>query len=286
MSMAPCDFPDDDDDGDHSQPDAHDDADLGFDAGPPAGALDPLAAFLKELEDLDSMSGPDIMAAMADLPFPQEGFVDGMAFQDAVEVLVGKTHVMKSYMISYMISLQAKLLPAHNMENSRAFTRSERILLDHQNLKRMNAVDLRDLIRDVLHNPEFNASEVDHDMHERLMRAVEEGEMEIIDMWQDGDGAQDVRFFKRKVEIVLRELLADERLEGCQHFAFKEYKNAKGERILGGHANGSISFQLAQLKVGPGKVPISIVLYIDATFIKRGIPIRPIYCESVYDFNV
>jgi hypothetical protein len=63
----------------------------------------------------------------------------------------------------------------------------------------------------------------------------------------------------------------------------KEYKNPKGERILGGHANGSITFQMAQLKVGPGKVPISIVLYIDATFIKRGIPIRPIYCESVYD---
>ena len=61
--------------------------------------------------------------------------------------------------------MQAKLLPAHDMEDSRAFTRSERILLDHQKLKRMSAVDLRDLIRDVLHNPEFNASEVDHDMH-------------------------------------------------------------------------------------------------------------------------
>ena len=89
MSMAPRDFPDDDDDGDHSQPDPHDDADLGFDAGPPVGALDPWAAFLKELEDLDSItgqSGPDIMAAMADLPVQQEGFVDGMAFQDAIEV--------------------------------------------------------------------------------------------------------------------------------------------------------------------------------------------------------
>ena len=61
--------------------------------------------------------------------------------------------------------MQAKLLPAHDMEDSRAFTRSERILLDHQKLKRMSAVDLRDLIRDVLHNPEFNASEVDHYMH-------------------------------------------------------------------------------------------------------------------------
>ena len=96
-------------------------------------------------------------------------------------------------------------------------------------------------------------------------------------MWREDDGEQDVGFFKHKLEAVLLELLADERLAGCQHFAFKEYKNAKGERILGGHANGSVSFQIAQTRVGPGKVPISIVLYIDATFLKRGIPIRPIY---------
>ena len=72
---------------------------------------------------------------------------------------------------------------------------------------------------------------------------------------------------------LLLELVADERLEGCQHFAFKEYKNAKGDRILGGHANGSVSFQIAQARVGPGKVPISTVLYINTTFLKRWIPI-------------
>ena len=49
-------------------------------------------------------------------------------------------------------------------------------------------------------------------MHQRLMRAVADGEMDIHDMRQEGDGEQDVRFFKRKVEIVLLELLADERL--------------------------------------------------------------------------
>ena len=39
MAMAPRDLLDDEDDGDHGQPDPHDDADLGFDdAGPPAGA--------------------------------------------------------------------------------------------------------------------------------------------------------------------------------------------------------------------------------------------------------
>ena len=44
--------------------------DLGFDVGHSAEALDPLAAFLKELQDLDSMSCPDLMAALADLPIP------------------------------------------------------------------------------------------------------------------------------------------------------------------------------------------------------------------------
>ena len=178
---------------------------------------------------------------------------------------------------------QAGQLPAQNPDESRAFTKSERILLDFQRLKRMNARDLKDLIQDVLHNPEFNAADVDHNKHERLMRAVEDGQLDILDMWQEGDGQQGVRFFKRRVELVLWELLADERLEDCQFYAFKEYKNANGDRILGGPAHGSVSFQIAQTRVGPGKVPVSIVLYIDATFIKRGIPIRPIYREFICD---
>jgi hypothetical protein len=36
---------------------------------------------------------------------------------------------------------------------------------------------------------------------------------------------------------------------------------------------------MAQERFGPGKVPISIVLYIDGTFIKRGISVRPVYSE-------
>ena len=147
----------------------------------------------------------------------------------------------------------------------------------------MNARDLKDLIQDVLHNPEFNAADVDHNKHERLMRAVEDGQLDILDMWQEGDGQQGVRFFKRRVELVLWELLADERLEDCQFYAFKEYKNANGDRILGGPAHGSVSFQIAQTRVGPGKVPVSIVLNKNATFIKRGISIRPIYHEFIYD---
>ncbi len=40
---------------------------------------------------------------------------------------------------------------------------------------------------------------------------------------------------------------------------------------------GSVSFQLAQIKIGIDKVPVSIVLYIDFTFLKKGNLIRPVY---------
>ena len=53
--------------------------------------------------------------------------------------------------------------------------------MDYQKLKRMSAQDIKDLIEDVpLHNKDFDSDEVDHrdNMHERLMRAVADGEMD------------------------------------------------------------------------------------------------------------
>jgi hypothetical protein len=32
-------------------------------------------------------------------------------------------------------------------------------------------------------------------------------------------------------------------IAGCLHLSFKEYKDHKGERIIGGHANGSVSMK-------------------------------------------
>ena len=48
----------------------------------------------------------------------------------------------------------------------------------------------------MLHHPDFDPDDVDHDMHERLMAAIEEGDLEVIDLKEDGDGNEDVRLFK------------------------------------------------------------------------------------------
>jgi hypothetical protein len=59
-------------------------------------------------------------------------------------------------------------------------------------------------------------------------------------------------------------------LAGHQHFAFHKYKDPHGNRLFAGDANGSVSFQLAKIKVSIDKVPIPVVLYIDDTFLKKG----------------
>jgi hypothetical protein len=99
------------------------------------------------------------------------------------------------------------------------------------------------------------------------------------------DGAQNPELFKRQMEKVLRELIGDMLLAGKQHFALREYKDPQGNRMFAGDANGAISFQLAQARIGLNKVPVSIVLYIDSTYLRKGIPtgIRPIYGEYQCD---
>ncbi len=94
----------------------------------------------------------------------------------------------------------------------------------------MSAADLKDLIQQVLKNPEFNIDEGDQDMQKRLQQAIDIGDIDATDFWQKGDSKQDVKFFCRKVEKVLWELLSDEQLAGCQYFGFKEYKNSNGDR--------------------------------------------------------
>jgi len=177
--------------------------------------------------------------------------------------------------------LQEGLVPPLQPEEaSGLISRSEQILKEYASKASLTAKDIIALIQDVLHNPEFNADDVDTDMLKRFADSIDSGDLEIISMHKEGDGAQKLELFKRPAEKVLRELMADVRLAGCQHFAFKEYLDPHGNRLFAGHSNGSVTFQLAQIRVGADKVPVSLVIYIDETYIKKGIPIRPIYCKS------
>ncbi len=67
------------------------------------------------------------------------------------------------------------------------------------------------------------------------------------------------------------ELLSDERMAGHQHFGFMLSTDANEDRVMGGDANASLSFELAQFRLGPGTVPIPSCC--------TSVPIWPIYSE-------
>ena len=75
-----------------------------------------------------------------------------------------------------------------------------------------------------------------------VANCIDSGNLEIISMHKEGDGAQKLELFKHPEEKVLHELMSNIRLAGCQHFAFKEYLDPHGNRLLAGHANGSVCF--------------------------------------------
>ena len=64
------------------------------------------------------------------------------------------------------------------------FTASEHIIQDFAREKKADATFIKDLIQKVLHHPDFDPDDVDHDMHERLMAAIEEGDLE--DRFEEG----------------------------------------------------------------------------------------------------
>ena len=99
------------------------------------------------------------------------------------------------------------------------------MLQDHCKLYTTSKAKLKDLIQKVLHHPshpDFDPDhwQVDHDMHERLMRAIEEEDILIWDKWEEGDGRNNCSFYQRPLKKVLEELLSDRLLEGHQHSGF------------------------------------------------------------------
>ncbi len=85
---------------------------------------------------------------------------------------------------------------------------------------------------------------------------------------------------------MLGEVLDDDRMSGHQHFSFEMIVNEDGDLEFGA-SYSAVSFRISQFRSGPDCVPVSLVIYIDSSFIKHwisvGISVKPIYCMLCYD---
>lgn len=100
-------------------------------------------------------------------------------------------------------------------------------------------------------------------------------------MKEPEDGDSDLKFYLMDIDTVFRDILADSQMNGHIAFGFEEYKDSRGVRLCG-EANGSLSFQAAAARLGPGKVPLSVTLYIDGTFVFQHVDVRVIYGECQF----
>ena len=82
------------------------------------------------------------------------------------------------------MDLQLGVLPEMDREAPGLFTASERIIQDFASEKKVDATFIKDLIQKVLHLPDFDPDDVDHDitMHQLQMTgqtAIAEGDLEF-----------------------------------------------------------------------------------------------------------
>ena len=168
------------------------------------------------------------------------------------------------------------LIPEASEDTLRAFSSTEMKLYKHATHYKWTVDELIATIN-LIKSTDFRVEDVNVDLHKRVAAAIAQGHFTSHNMREsDQDGDHDLTLWIRSLEEVLKEVLGDDRMAGHQHFSFEMHTNEDGEREFGA-SNGAVSFQIAQLRCGPDCVPVSLVIYIDGSFIKHGIPVKPIY---------
>jgi hypothetical protein len=161
------------------------------------------------------------------------------------------------------------LIPKASEQTLQAFSSTEMKLYKHATNYKWTIDELIATIN-LIKSTDFKVEDVNVDLHKRVAAAIAQGHFTSHNMRESNlDGDQDLTLWIRSLEEVLKEALGDDRMAGHQHFSFEMLINEDGEREFGA-SNGAVSFQIAQLRCGPDCVPVSLVIYIDGSFIKHG----------------
>jgi hypothetical protein len=113
---------------------------------------------------------------------------------------------------------------------------------------RWTADELKKVI-DMLRRPEFDVGQIDPDRHKRMNKAIEDGRIKCFNMRESNlDGDQDLNFWTREMEDVVREIMEDPIFKGNQNYKFEMDLDEAGKRLYGGEANAGVAFQIGQLR--------------------------------------
>ncbi len=136
--------------------------------------------------------------------------------------------------------------------------------------------ELIDTIK-LIKSTDFKVEDVNTDLHKRVQAAVAKGHFTRRNMRESSlDGNQDLTFW-------LRSCLETGEWTVTSIFSFEMIANEVGEREFSA-SNSAVSFQIAQVRGGPDCVSVSLMIYIDGSFIKHGIPVQ--FLSNQYTVNL
>jgi hypothetical protein len=111
-------------------------------------------------------------------------------------------------------AISAGFLPKLDFDAAGLFSSSELKLYKHATEFKWTIDELKKTI-ELIKSPEFKPEEVDSDMHQRMSKALRDGYLKSFDMRKSSrDGDQDLHMYLREIDVVVRELIGDLRMEG------------------------------------------------------------------------
>ena len=109
---------------------------------------------------------------------------------------------------------------------------------------RWTAEELKKVIA-MLRNPEFDSKDVDPDLHRRMEKAVQDCRINCFNMREgQADEDQDLNFWSRDLDDLVREIMEDPIFKGNQNFKFEMDMDEAGKRLFGGEAKAGVAFQI------------------------------------------
>ena len=145
------------------------------------------------------------------------------------------------------------------------------------NLKATNAV--MSLVQD----PQFNPSEIGTERVQTLESALLRGHdgegVKEYDFHSDGDGLQDLKLYLLDCKQVASEMFGDPKFKGHFTFKFTPTCDDEGRRTFGSAMGGVWAQFHARAVVDGVEVILVLAIYIDASYVKINLTVKPIYCK-------
>ncbi len=83
------------------------------------------------------------------------------------------------------------------------------------------------------------------DLHRRMDKAIQDGRNKCFNMCEGpADGDQDLNFWTRELEDIVREIMEEPIFKGNQKFKFEMDLDELGKRLFG----GGVTFQIGKLR--------------------------------------